>query len=171
MHSPLPISTERTGELELQLLAGVVATEIFFPGAHVVSGILHPDIDTMPLSIVERMGRMIADRVLTAEFCGDFIKGIIQLRIGTIDRIAGDEPCLSATCVRNGIEDGHIDRVQISTGPARITRRELPPRWARQGNLDAARQSDHGSVRSSTIGNATRRAGWSACGWAALPRT
>ena len=46
---------EAEGELVQipELLARVIAAEILLPGAHRIPGILHPDIDVMPLSIVQ----------------------------------------------------------------------------------------------------------------------
>ena len=70
------------------------------------------------------MGRVIADRILATEFCGDFVERVIQLRIGSIDRIARNEPGLSAAGVCDGVEDGHVDRIQVASA-ARITRREI----------------------------------------------
>ena len=54
-----------------ELLTWIFAAEIFFAGAHVVPGILHLYVDPVPLSIVERMGRVIADRQFARAARGD----------------------------------------------------------------------------------------------------
>src|SRR5438552_12940910 len=82
------------------------------------------DLDTVPLSVIERVIGIITNAVLIAQFRSDLVQCILNFVAAVFRRSAGNKPSLSAAGVRECVENVHIDGVLIHdpgvASPARI---------------------------------------------------
>src|SRR5262245_50533128 len=59
------------------------------------------------------MRGVIADVVLAAQFVGDFIQNLLDLIAAAVGPGSGQQPCLSAACIRECVKHVHVDGVRV----------------------------------------------------------
>src|SRR3954466_15414180 len=107
----------------ISLPAGL-ATVVFLAGTNFITRVLCANDNLMPLAIVPRMIRIVADGVLTAKFGGNFVQHLVD-RVG-VWRPRRNQPRLGPACRREHVQHSHVCRfrsgIRRSTGkPAAIS--------------------------------------------------
>src|SRR5678815_3541810 len=97
----------------MELLPGLLPI-IVLASTDMVFRIFRAYFNTMPLFVVQRVRRVVADVVLIAQFCRNFIQHVLDFITAIVGPVAGQQPGFAATLVCERLQDIHIHSVGIA---------------------------------------------------------